>query len=89
MIKNDKIAETTIKRISPVYDKVFLPKGDGFAGFTIYFSEESFTNHIQYFDRDTRSQVTEQVIAIHERYIKACQRIEENLRNPNAKGIGL
>jgi len=84
-MKTDLKAETTIKRISPVYDKVFLPQGDGFAGFTIYFSEESFTNHIQYFDKDTRVQVTDQVIAIHQRYLIACQRIEENLRNPNAK----
>lgn len=76
--------ERTIRRISPVFEKVFHPDGHGFSGFTIFYSEEGFSNHIQFFEKDTYKQITEQVSAIHAGYCKACQSSYENtIQNDN------
>ncbi len=69
--------EKTIQRISPVYEKVFKPDGHGFTGFTIFYSGDGFANHIQFFEKDTYHQVTEQVSAIHTGYCNACKVIYE------------
>lgn len=70
--------ERTILRISPVYEKVFKPDGHGFTGFTIFYSEDGFANHIQFFEKGTYKQISEQVSAIHAGYCKACHSVMEN-----------
>lgn len=61
-----------IQRISKIYEKVCSPEGDGFAGFTIYYGGDLFTNHIEFFVRDTHAQISRQVASAHAEASMAC-----------------
>lgn len=62
-----------IQRISQIYEKVCTPEGEGFAGFTIYHDGDLFTNHIEFFVKDTHDQVTRQVKAAYADLCKTCR----------------
>lgn len=55
-------------RISPVYEKVFQPEGDGVVGFTIFYSASTFKNHVQFFNATNRALVKKQVEIVHQIY---------------------
>lgn len=67
----------SVKKVSRIYEKVFTPEGDGFSGFTVHHGGNEFTNHIEYFAKDNREEVTRQVAAVHADVCKACQKASE------------
>jgi len=73
MSVSEKNRKKTIHSISPIYEKVFSPNGDGFAGFTIFFAEDGFTNHIRFFEKDNHQQITKQVENMREVLCKSCK----------------
>jgi len=66
-------SDKAIQRVSPIYEKVFSPEGNGFSGFTVYYAEDAFKNHIQFFEKNNHSQVMEQMETLRAIYCHTCQ----------------
>ncbi len=60
-----------IYKVSPIYEKVFKATGDGFTGFTVFFDEDRFANHIRFFEKESYAEISEQVMQLHASYCDA------------------
>ncbi len=70
-----------IYKVSPIYEKVFKATGDGFTGFTVFYGDDRFTNHIRFFEKETHAEISEQVLQLHAGY---CQALKGNPRQDKA-----
>ncbi len=72
MTDSEKNRNRIVQRVSPIFEKVFSPSGEGFSGFTIFFGKDEFTNHILFFEKANHAQVSKQVEALREDYCRSC-----------------
>ncbi len=60
-------------RLSAVCDKVLKPNGNGFAGFTVLYSDSDFENYILFFTQKTHEAVVAVVNARHQQWLGTLQ----------------
>jgi len=59
--------------LSEVFEKVNMPDGGGFIGFTLYLSKTDFKNHIEYFTNTDKAAVIQRVKNLHAQYLALCK----------------
>lgn len=65
-------------QLSPIYEKVLMPGGGGFAGFTVNYGNDVFKNYVRFFTPDNKAEIMAQVLAKHLQYAKNGEEITAN-----------
>ena len=78
---SQNLGNDSVMKVSRIFEKVFTPEGDGFSGFTVYHGGNEFTNHIEYFVKDTRVEVSRKVAALHAGLCEACRQSADKDKN--------
>ncbi len=69
-------------RLSPVYEKVILADGRGFAGFTVLYKDGEFENYVLFFNQNTQAEIVAAVKARHLQWSASAEiNISEDLLN--------